>query len=275
MVVKRELEEKDKAKALKEQREIFLELLRAAYWEQIRKGELYYKFSVYALLQSLDMAREGVSKGEELNDWHSVKTVSNSVEAKAEGFFTALLQCLVPEPALFRVQERRLQIFVAVAFIHAHRVAQTEYKLSFQLDGMEEIVQTVLDESEKQVRLANAELNGATEKELRTVISHVVAAILLNYEATVIGSLKEEGILDEKEAQELLHYVSLQVTHLKFRVCKKIIKYAPLSKLHSRRYSKKSNRYSKKTQNRAKLDHEPMDLEVGKAETKPEVVSKS
>lgn len=269
MIVKRELREKDKAKALKEQREIFLDLLRAAYWEQIRRGELYYKFSVYALLQSLDMAKEQVSNGAELNDWESVRTVSNSLEAKAEGFFTALLQCLIPEPALFKVQERRMKIFVAVAFIHAHRVAQEEYKLSFMLEGIGDIVEKVLEESQKQVRLASAELRGATEKELRTVISHVVAAILLNYEASVIGNLKEEGILDDMEAQELLHDVSLQVTRMKFRVCKKIIKYDPLSKLHSLRYSKiKQNRKRTEHHSTAKELHKQSDLEAGKSSSK-------
>ena len=238
LVVKRELKENDKPKALKEQREVFLELLRAAYWEQIRKGELYYKFSVYVLLQSLDMANEQVSSGAELNDWESVRTVSNSLEAKAEGFFTALLNCFVPEPALFKVQEKRLKIFVAIAFIHAHRVVQEEYKWMVMFDGIGDIVETVLAESQKQVRLASAELNGATEDELRTVISHVVSAILLNFEASLIGELKEEGVLDDMEAQELLHDVSLQVTRMKFGVCKKIIKYDLVSKMHAFRYSR-------------------------------------
>ena len=237
LVYKRELKEQNEEHALKEHREIFLEFLRVAYWEQIRDGELYYKFSVYSLLQSLDIARVKVGKGGELCDWHAVQIVSNSFEAKVDSLSSALLQCFIPEPEILEVQDRRLKIFLAVAFIHAHRVTQKDFELGKDLDNSKHLIEKVIQESKKQVRQAQAVLDESTQEERRTVISHMVAAIILNYEANLIGRLKDDATLDEKEGQELLHDVSNQIAYLKFRVSKNPIRFDPISRLRTRRWS--------------------------------------
>lgn len=64
---------------LLEQRKAFLELLRGAYWNQIRDGSLFYRFAILSVLQSLDIARDKVVEGEELQDWFSQKEHQTSV----------------------------------------------------------------------------------------------------------------------------------------------------------------------------------------------------
>lgn len=240
LVFEKEGKEHDQDVALKEGREVFLEFLRVVYWEQIRKGELYYKFSVYALLQALDIAREKVGKGSEICDWRAVKVVSNSLEAKIDSLLSALLQCFLPEPEIFKLQDRTLKIFLSVAFIRAHRAAQTDFALGKEFGHGERFnggVEVIIQESEKQIREAQAVLDESTPDELRAVISHMVAAILLNHEATLIARLKDDATINEKEGEHLLHDVSNQIANLKFRFVKNSIRFDPLSRLRSTRWS--------------------------------------
>lgn len=73
----------------------------------------------------------------------------------------------------------------------------------------------MLKESGEQVQQAKRELSEASKHEVATAYSHLQLQHL-NYEAVCIGRLLEEAKLRQREAQDLLHNVSNQMTSLKF-----------------------------------------------------------
>jgi len=114
---------------LKELRLIFVELIRGAYLDQVRRGELdsrtYNGFLYYCLLQSLEFAKSNVSRGEPLSDWDCTTVVANDFISKLQDFFYNLrFKKIQKRMKGEKIDNQKIHILRAMAFISAHRMAQ-------------------------------------------------------------------------------------------------------------------------------------------------------
>jgi len=113
----------------------------------------------------------------------------------------------------------RTKVFMAISFIEAHRLARREFENSFLHEDKEEITEieaVVLAECTEQVVAAKKTLQSISPGGRVLVVSQIVAAILLNYQAHRIETLKEEGILNEKSATEMFKQVSRELISLHY-----------------------------------------------------------
>jgi NhaP-type Na+/H+ or K+/H+ antiporter len=76
-------------------------------------------------------------------------------------------------------------------------------------------LQIVLDESQEQIRIAQARLDILPEDTVRKVQSHVLASILLRRLTRFVGKKVEDGTLEPKEAQVYLDMIATKSDELK------------------------------------------------------------
>jgi len=197
-----------------ELRQAFLALLRAAYNEQIKNGELEARdeFITYVLFQGLEFTADDVANGKPLNDWEtslmlsgrfSVFLTLNLARLRSKIAARSLTQ---GTPRLtFNYQRLQLEIHRAFVFVHAHKTAQNIFRDQFfdsSVDDFSDDAKQVILESKAQYGLATVVLR-EHEKEVKVTTSHLFCTILLNKAATRVESVEHSGLLKEGEASEL------------------------------------------------------------------------
>ena len=216
---------------LQEIRQIFLELLEAAYRLQMATGQLSdhedHGFNLGILLDSVAFAVEDCNHQDAIQDWQY--TVMYRFRNDAEAFLSrrSLSTHLNDRRACASVyQQLRISAVRAIAFIEAHRLA--ENKLVSYLENasivsdsigteshdlLRSAIQAVSAESRVQVDKAEQLLKDIDPRDLNCITSHYVSIILLHRLSLRIEASAADGTLKEKEAQLYLNRVKRNIAH--------------------------------------------------------------
>ena len=206
-------------KVVMEERLIYINILRSTYHKLIEHGLLEQRgLIVHALDESLEFAEDAAAKGQPLQDWNALEVASDSYAIPLEWTLLRLFRLL------FKFKHSKLdldyftisyQVRQAIVFIHAHNLAREVFKKEFSKGAvLTESEKCVLDESDEQVRLANASLAKLDEVDVGVVKSHYVCQILLNRAAYYLNKLKKHGLMSEKEAAGFLEEIQENLKHL-------------------------------------------------------------
>jgi hypothetical protein len=196
---------------LKEQRLVYIGLLRNAYSKQIDNGELDVKRGVVLSLQrSVDYVENAVAQGKSLVDWDFLNESSNSLPLKCRfgdghAAYSSLIQ-----------SNESKKVYRTIAFLRAHGEADAVYgecmerkaaMSSASRDSVRVMYKTsrVLKESFDQQEKARAYLRSV--KNLSLIATDILCDILVHAAANYILHLKKEGLLNEKEAEDMIHGV--------------------------------------------------------------------
>mmetsp|Transcript_11154 Transcript_11154/g.19589 ORF Transcript_11154/g.19589 Transcript_11154/m.19589 type:complete len:998 (+) Transcript_11154:30-3023(+) len=212
-------------RTVQEERLVFIKILRSSYHRLVDHGELDHRgFIVHSLGQSLDYAEDAASRGLPLSDWNALEVASDSFARPA----THLMRILFNMKQRMKNKEYRidfdLDFFVVhlkvrqiLAFTHAHEWARKVFKEEFSKAGYGSLTaaeKIILDESEKQVEMADEALNEMADEDVAIVKSHYVCHILLNRTAYYFKKLKKHGLVTEKEAGGFLEEIEEHIDHV-------------------------------------------------------------
>ena len=207
---------------LKEQRKLYLGVLRVAYEKQCASGELDVRkdFIAFMLLQSVVYSEDLVTQGEPLHDWkvlndRSVPLASRVGKAAKE----CQSKCMKKKGGEKERRNRNpvdffegslenaddtVRVYQAIAFVRAHTEADRVYREASATSGEGALEsKRVLHESEATVLQAKKFLSSVDD--IEQIASLLTCKILLHATSEYILHLTEEGFLKEQEAEEYVH----------------------------------------------------------------------
>mmetsp|Transcript_28882 Transcript_28882/g.65754 ORF Transcript_28882/g.65754 Transcript_28882/m.65754 type:complete len:1017 (+) Transcript_28882:196-3246(+) len=209
---------------VREERIIFLNVVRSSYERLIGRGELQARtFVSLTLGEALEFSMGAAAKGLPLSTWNAVKVASDSWvrptqalvhwlshtrtrrrlerEQKTRGHVDRRENC-----DNYIVQTRVKQILI---FIEAHNMAREKFLEEFcqdtELTAAEKIV---LNECDSQLNMAQFELDAIDKDQVSLIKTNYLAQILLNKGASCIKKMQADGLMTEKEAGEFLEEVA-------------------------------------------------------------------
>ena len=198
-------------------RELFLDIVKASYWEMIESGILPRNSSATrTLLQSVDIAKDACDQP--LDDYRYMnlpKTKDQDENALHERVFERIDKCLPSWVTIddyfgdkFHAMVRENAVFMASSFIHAHREAQNKVAQYVgegdDADSPEENV--VIAESQKLVKMATDYMEICKTRDpdiVQLVTAKKVGSHVLKEQDMLIDQLNKQGVLDEKTTGEL------------------------------------------------------------------------
>ncbi len=224
-----------------EERVIFISVLRCAYYRLIKLGELEARgFIAHSLFQSLNLAEDAASRCLPLDDWNALQVSSRSWAMPAESMMRGLFnQKNVHFDQEFFVASFKVRQITA--FTIAHEWAKKTFKREFSKCGdgeLTEAEEAVLNESDEQVKLADAALSKLDATDVKLLTGRYACQILLNRAAYYIAELEEHGFMSGREAGELLdelhgHISDLFETHEMGRLRRRSFRYHITDMLNS------------------------------------------
>lgn len=196
----------------KEFRSLFVSILKAGYEKQIAEGELQDRHYLAIVLdQSLDIAAEDVANGKPLNDWEYVTLFQAEETSMLMKASSVGMKCMSKTWAQrahlgFKYTAKQMMIERSLAFMAAHRYAQTFFIREFQNAESElsEAGKLIIEESQKQFKKAEAILEELDFKQVEVAVSHKLCMILLNSAFHYIEGLVNHGLLKDQEAEHLV-----------------------------------------------------------------------
>lgn len=214
---------------MRELRLAYLDILKAAYEEQVGKGELDARrgngILLHSLEQSVDFASDAVVRGRPIEDWETF--IANP--EWADQLDLKMRKILRPHNKEYKKGERantleyrvlKFDVFLALSFIQAHRNAQGKFRSEFlqdaEGDDMVKAAKMVLIETEKQVGLAEETLKSKDQKDVCVMVSHLFCVILLNKIARDAEAMCGSGILKDKEAHKYVAQVEQELHRIEF-----------------------------------------------------------
>lgn len=206
-------------KTMIETRLIFLEVLRASYEKQLRVGELAQRsLLVIALLQSLDIAADYVSRGEPLKDWEN-SGLTNAFSYLSLNFARKAKSCPASISGWQSLSMLEMQFHVerALVFLEAHKEARQIMEEEFlhpedlTLSSAENLV---LTESKLQCKQATALIQSYPQDQVEKIVSHKFCTILLTGAAQRVEDFTNAGMLKNTEAEEFLVEIQDQLFHI-------------------------------------------------------------
>ncbi len=218
----------------------FIEILRRSYHDQLSNGELDESGDLqYSLFEGLTFAEEAASKGQPLNDWNATKVASATNVVFSNRVFIIVLvqlklalshlklvckdiltckkkccsghrekstfkQRLSSNKELFAISKVSFSVRQSLAFRNAHLNAQKVFVEEFATCPLSPAEEKVLEESMEQVRLADEDLSGIDKDDVNMIKGHLVCRILLNKAVKYVETLSWQGLIPEKDANEML-----------------------------------------------------------------------
>mmetsp|Transcript_4735 Transcript_4735/g.9150 ORF Transcript_4735/g.9150 Transcript_4735/m.9150 type:complete len:498 (-) Transcript_4735:137-1630(-) len=211
----------------------YIEILRSSYHHQIENGSLEEHGDLtYSLFQGLDFCEDACIKGQPLNDWESTKVASDTRVVLANRIFLMVLRRLnqlwqrerkwctgldLIDPKMFKI---RFIVRQNLAFVRAHRHSRRVFEDQFASNPLTPAEVKVIEESQAQVRLAEADLNGIDQLVVTAVKGHLLCLILLNSSVRFVERLSRQRLIPEKAASEILEALDGYVEHV--WVCEKL-----------------------------------------------------
>lgn len=182
-------------KSVEEVRRLFLELLKLAYEDQIQSGELRKReYLAESLKQSLDFSALEVFKGGKLNDWDYVNLLERPIGEAVESFIHQTND---------ERNRKRLDVERSMAFIYAHKSAQTDLKEVIP-ESSNLVRKMVLAESQEQMDKAIEMLSTLTKEDLQHFVSHKFCKILLTRAIHHVEYLAEADLLKSQQSHTFL-----------------------------------------------------------------------
>ena len=211
---------------ISELRNIFLEIVRSSYSEQIELGEMFDdELLAASLFSSLNFAGDAVSKGKELNDWEFVDLVEVSAATKirsskiAEIARTCFGKCFGSSGLRYlEFEKTKMGVHRCLAFLRAHRMAQAEFKEKFAGKELQKVANAVITESEAECTKAEELFGSYPEEEVKTIVSHYFCSVLLYNDSRFVAELNGKGLIKDTEAQHFLE--EIQEALQKVKACK-------------------------------------------------------
>eukprot|EP00956_Cyclotella_meneghiniana_P043936 scaffold294717_cov106-Cyclotella_meneghiniana.AAC.3 len=201
----------------------YIEILRSSYHDQIANGSLEeYGDLSNSIFEGLDYCEDVCSKGEPLCDWEATKKASDTRVDKATMatgkkvlFGLALIRSRHVQDAIPR--QAKLSIcqsapFAAVVFVTYF--AEDPKKLT-------PAESQVIDESNAQIELAEADLHGVDKVDISAVKGHLLCLILLNKSVQYVERLSRQCLIPEKAASEMLEVLDAYIENV--WVCEKLV----------------------------------------------------
>lgn len=96
----------------------------------------------------------------------------------------------------------------ALAFVRAHRRAQNEFREKFASTPPTAAEEKILEESNAQVALAEADLEDVVFEDKERIKGHMLCRIILSGAVQYVETLSEQGLIPEKDATDLLDYLN-------------------------------------------------------------------
>lgn len=185
-------------KALVEIRLVYMELLRKAYDEDTKRGEITLQpVNQWLLSQSIAMTEDKIVNGMEIKDWEATQSSS-------------LLKNLVETVAMGRKEVMRAMIYLS-----AHRKARGAFLRTFIGQGsLSSAEKLVLKEVDVQTSLAQKALDAHDPEKVRSIASYLLCSALLNNACVTVSEFTEAGLLKGMEAEDLIEHFDHQIHHL-------------------------------------------------------------
>lgn len=196
---------------LMELRMVFIELMERAYEDQYDKGEIDVRnfFLVIVIKTATETTRDHVANGHPIGDWQVIANMlANKVELFQKVGYKKKRMALGDSARVTLDNKKKSSatardlVHFSSAFVEAHQRAQKAFKTEFcsgRLLSDEEI--QVLDESQKQIELAEESINMLSRKKIDTILAHLCSTILLHKAADYVGQLNRQGLLHDQEAE--------------------------------------------------------------------------
>jgi hypothetical protein len=209
--------------AVIEERVIYINCLRCAYYRMVESGELEAGFIGHSLFQSLKYAEDAATRGLPLSDWNALEVESwwswvLLAERVMRLFFNMMKGVNVKHVDFnldFYVVSLRVRQILAL--IGAHEWARKTFEREFSKAGegrLTEVEKIVLSESDNQVKLANEALNKLEAVDVTMVTSHYACQILLNKAAHYLTKLNNYGLMTEREVRGFLNEIDKNLSDL-------------------------------------------------------------
>ncbi len=208
-------------------RELFLNALRAAYWQQIVDGVVPKGSSVgRKLLHSVEFALDRVDAKEGLLDFHRLHLPVTDEEIRKTKYAYWAESCgkylpgWIVDAVGAQAQSEILQewVFLASCMIEAHEQAQMLYSdLLGDNDRHLPEVDRVLSESEHEVSNARrflAQVTAIDPEVVELVQNKKIVSIILQKQKKFVDTLMQQGILDEEIHHEFLLNIRADVKSL-------------------------------------------------------------
>jgi NhaP-type Na+/H+ or K+/H+ antiporter len=221
-------------------RELFLDIVKATYWEMIKAGTLPANSSATrTLLQSCDIAKDQTDEDngmKSLSDFDCLG-LPNTEEADAQALHVVIFEkidkclpdCVTIDDQIgdwIHSNLRHDAVYAASSFITAHEIAQRKVKeyvgedddVNNEDDSPEEFI--VVQESKEAVKRAREYMERAERRDrgiVELVRAKKVASMVLTIQDNLIQELEDQGICDEHTTEELR-----SVIHSDFRKVEKL-----------------------------------------------------
>merc|ERR1712129_382817 len=203
----------------------YIEILRSAYYNQIQNGSLQeFDDLTHSLFEGLDSCKDAANKGEPLCDWEATKKASDTRVVLANRLFVMVLRrfkqmwhrqrklCTfkdIFDPTIFKT---RFLVRQNLAFVRAHRHSKRVFDNQFaNPESLTPAEAQVIKESQEQVRLAEADLNGIDLNNVLNVKGHLLCLILLNKSVQYVEQLSRQNLIPEIAASELLEKLDVYI----------------------------------------------------------------
>lgn len=199
--------------AVIEERVIYINCLRCAYYQMVERGELKAAgFVGHSLFRSLNYAEDAASRGLPLSDWKAVEVVSCGWTLRAERvmrFFFNMAEAMKGRHVDFNLDffVVSLKVQQILAFTGAHEWARKTFEREFSKAGegqLTEVEKIVLSESDNQVKLAYNALSKFETVDVTMVTSHYACQILLHRAAHHLTKMENYGLMTERELRGFL-----------------------------------------------------------------------
>mmetsp|Transcript_22808 Transcript_22808/g.33682 ORF Transcript_22808/g.33682 Transcript_22808/m.33682 type:complete len:885 (-) Transcript_22808:166-2820(-) len=203
-----------------EMRKVFINLLRVAYEKQVEKGFINSRaggFLVFKLTSSLELAADNVAEGGSIRDWEICAGFNNVVDKIAAGNRRASIVVnrkgsVLNKDELKEYKKSTVVIQRAISCISAHKLAQESFKekhCNYCDDTMTAVEQIILAESNKQIELAETTI--ASNSSSCSIISHLLAGIILNQMIHTANGYVDNGLLLRPEGEKIVHSLEHQL----------------------------------------------------------------
>eukprot|EP00600_Ochromonadales_sp_CCMP1393_P013571 CAMPEP_0174997430 /NCGR_PEP_ID=MMETSP0005-20121125/949_1 /TAXON_ID=420556 /ORGANISM="Ochromonas sp., Strain CCMP1393" /LENGTH=926 /DNA_ID=CAMNT_0016251955 /DNA_START=109 /DNA_END=2891 /DNA_ORIENTATION=+ len=228
-------------------RSIFLAMVRVSYWHDIEQGKLprISKAGKF-LLYSVEVGLDQVEIGDGQRDWKCVEA-----HLQQRPWMIQLLTVWedhIPEDWCMKIPSKLLNrlectleednVYILTSFIAAHEHAQErihgflvsdqggssdiggggeegDLDAALGLSSAEEL--KVIAESKLAVELAKARLAAVNPETIGAIRTKQAAALILNQEADMVGSMVKQGLLTRRDAEDIIEHINRDMAAIELK----------------------------------------------------------
>jgi len=202
---------------LKQLRNLFYSALRASYWDQLKNGALPIRSVVSNILfTSIDVARDGVNKGEPLKDFKYTNLARTKERYNRHLVRIDQVSKYLPVPRFMIELYGKVHVayiyngvFLSIIVKEGHKMAQKVLQeFATGVDGsVSDKIDTIIEESQQQIQQAENYLLFAQSEDAKiadSVQTTIIGFKVLEKQRLFVEKLKDQGIINETSRIKLL-----------------------------------------------------------------------